>query len=106
MMLQLLVLQVSVNGQPVEGFLAAVVILAGIVAAVRGFGPLLRALAIPIEGRGGPRDLRPEEFADLPDRVARLEDHEVRMAELEERLDVAERLLARRAESGCDMVDC
>jgi len=34
-----------------------------------------------------------------------LAEHEVRSAELEERLDLAGRLLARRAEPGHDMVD-
>jgi hypothetical protein len=104
-MYQLLAVQVSVNGHPVEGFLATVVVLSGLVAAVMVLGPLLRAFARRIEGGGHPSDRLLSEVNELRDRVAELEAREARMAELEERVDFAERLLARRANAGLEMVD-
>lgn len=94
-MLHVFLWQVSVNGQPVEGFLATIVILAGLVATVMIFAPLLRALARRIEGRREADPRLPAEVAELRDRVAELETREGRLAELEERLDFAERLLTR-----------
>jgi len=55
-------------------------------------GPVGRALARRIEGRtGGPEDL-----ASIEDRLAEVDVLRQRMAELEERVDFAERLLAER----------
>lgn len=60
--------------------------------------PLMRAIGRRIEGRGGDAELR-HEVEDLRERVRELEAAQPRMAELEERLDFAERLLAQRRES-------
>lgn len=56
--------------------------------------PLLRAVARRIEA-GAAADTRAE-LDELRDRVRRLEETQPRMAELEERLDFAERLLAQQ----------
>ncbi len=60
-------------------------------------GPLGRALARAIElGAGGGRSPEDEvRVAQLEQRVAELEAGQARVAELEERMDFAERLLAR-----------
>ncbi len=56
--------------------------------------PIAQAYARRLEGGVGAAKL-PEEFADLESRVHELEVRESRVAELEERLDFAERLLAQ-----------
>jgi hypothetical protein len=57
--------------------------------------PLVRAWARRIEGRGADADLHAD-VAHLRERVAELEASDTHMAELEERLDFAERMLAQR----------
>ena len=57
--------------------------------------PLVRAWARRIEGKGSD-PLVAEELAQLRDRVAELDHMSVRVHELEERLDFAERLLVQR----------
>lgn len=59
--------------------------------------PLVRAWAKRIEGRGGD-PMVGEELAQLRERVAELEHSGARVAELEERVDFAERLLAQRGD--------
>jgi Tfp pilus assembly protein PilO len=61
------------------------------------FYPLMRAIGRRIEGRGGDAELR-HEVEELRERLRELEAAQPRMAELEERLDFAERLLAQRRE--------
>jgi len=56
--------------------------------------PLVRALARRIEGGGG--RARQEELEALRDRVTALEEGHGRLAELEERIDFAERMMARQ----------
>jgi hypothetical protein len=74
-------------------------ILAVIVAATLVLWPLMRALARRIEGRSGGADGEVlQELDDLRARVAELEAGQSHMAELENRVDFAERLLAQRAE--------
>ncbi len=63
------------------------------------FGPLVRALARRLEGRGGSTELLADVEA-LQGRVDQLEAGQSRVAELEERLDFAERLLAQTREPG------
>jgi hypothetical protein len=62
--------------------------------------PIARAYARRLEGGGTVAGLR-DELADVSARVEALQQGEARMAELESRLDFAERLLAkqRQAES-------
>jgi hypothetical protein len=59
-------------------------------------GPLGRALARRLEGTAGPDDVSAAGIAGISARVAELEQRDARLAELEERLDFAERLLAQR----------
>ena len=56
--------------------------------------PLIRAWARRIEARGADAGMH-EDMAQLRDRVAELESMAARVPELEERLDFAERLLAK-----------
>ena len=89
-----------------SGDIAGVVITVVITIAIAGTiilrGPLGRALARAIElGAGGGRS--PDEdarMAQLEQRVAELEAGQARVAELEERVDFAERMLAQRKEPG------
>ncbi len=84
---------------PVTDFLevfvtAALAVIAGVTIILRG--PLGKALASRIEGRrAGPDDSAVAEVAELRGRLEELEQQERRMHELEERLDFAERLLAK-----------
>lgn len=74
-----------------------VLLLAGILSTVTVLilrGPLGRAFARRIEGRSSEAPELAERVADLEQRLAELEQERVRMAELEERVDFAERLLA------------
>jgi hypothetical protein len=78
--------------------LAAVVLLLGaglIVAAL--LWPLIRALARRIEG-GGPSMEMQAELDGLRERVRQLEEMPPRMAELEERVDFTERMVAKTRE--------
>ncbi len=84
-----------------SGDLAGMVITIVITVAIAGTivlrGPLGRALARAIElGAGGGRSPDDEaRLAHLEQRMAELEAGQTRLAELEERVDFAERLLAR-----------
>jgi hypothetical protein len=78
--------------------LAAVVLLLGaglILAAL--IWPLIRALARRIEG-GGPSPEMQAELDGLRERVRQLEEMQPRMAELEERVDFTERIVAKTRE--------
>lgn len=77
----------------------AIVLLAGGTLAVIAIvlTPLVRALARRIEGGGG--RARQEELEALRERVAVLEEGHVRLAELEERIDFSERMLARQGQA-------
>jgi hypothetical protein len=78
--------------------LAAVVLLLGaglIVAAL--LWPLIRALARRIEG-GAPSTEMQTELDGLRERVRQLEEMPPRMAELEERVDFTERMVAKTRE--------
>jgi hypothetical protein len=59
-------------------------------------GPLAQALARRLEGRPGSGAQLDHDLADLRSRVHELEAQQGRVMELEERLDFAERLLARQ----------
>jgi hypothetical protein len=60
--------------------------------------PIARALARRIEGRGAASDLEPQ-VGELRDRMREVEGVQHRVAELEERLEFTERLLAQRREA-------
>lgn len=61
--------------------------------------PLFRAIGRRIEGRGQQDAALQQEVDELRERVRDLEAAQGRFAELEERLDFAERLLARKREA-------
>ena len=68
--------------------------LVGVVLILRG--PVGRALSRRIDGTAGqPEGLSSAEAEELRHRVAELEQQQMRLQELEERLDFAERLLAQ-----------
>lgn len=79
--------------QIIETVVIAVIMIAVTIAAVKIFGPLISAWARRIEGRGGESALRGE-IEQLRQDVAEFDGVRARVAELEERLDFAERLLA------------
>ncbi len=59
-------------------------------------GPLGRALARRLEGTAGQGEATTAGITGIAERVSELEQRDARLAELEERLDFAERLLAQR----------
>jgi hypothetical protein len=86
----------SVTGS-LEGF-AAVVLLLGVGLIIAALvWPLIRALAARIEGGAAGGQVRAELEA-LRDRVRQLEEMPPRMAELEERVDFTERIVAKGRE--------
>jgi len=85
------------DGPPEIFFIAGVMVVAIIVAGIV-FGPLLRAYARRIDGKSGDAQLAAE-VDHLRARVAELELVQDRVAELEERVDFSERLLAQGRES-------
>ena len=80
------------DGPPVIVFLAAFALLAIVL------WPLVRALARRLEGRGASTAVEGE-IDELRSRLQELELSQSRVAELEERLDFTERLLAQHAET-------
>jgi len=60
--------------------------------------PIARAIARRLEGRGVSHDLL-QQLDELRERVGDLESSQHRVAELEERLDFTERLLAQRRDA-------
>jgi len=90
--------QIFVGRSPVPEWVAPfiAVIIFAVIGAVM-LWPLVRAWAKRIEGRGAESGFA-EELAQLRERVAELEHTGAHMAELEERLDFAERLLSQRSE--------
>jgi hypothetical protein len=80
-------------GMPLEQFL---ITMAGIIGAVITLrGPLGRALAARIEGRRAPDHETQLELEDLRARVAALEEGHAQLAELQDRVEFAERLHSR-----------
>jgi hypothetical protein len=79
---------------PGEMILIAMSIVAALIGAIYILGPLARALARRIEGRGVDAGMQ-EELHALRERVADMDGLRDRVLELEERIDFAERLLSR-----------
>jgi hypothetical protein len=77
-------------------------LIAVVFAAVKIFGPVGAAIGDRLRGRRGrePEPMLVEEVAVLRERVRQLEEMQPRMAELEERVDFAERLLAQPHKPG------
>jgi NADP-dependent 3-hydroxy acid dehydrogenase YdfG len=61
-------------------------------------GAIGKAIARRIEGKGAPDPALAERIEELEHRLADMEQDRLRVAELEERLDFAERLLAKAPE--------
>jgi hypothetical protein len=76
--------------------LALVVFLVGV---VKILGPIARAFARRIEGKAGDPEALKAQIEDLRTRLGEVEAREDRILELEERLDFAERLLARQRDA-------
>ena len=74
---------------------------AGVVLILRG--PVGRALARRIEGQSGVAEQLAGRVEELESRIAELEQDRARTAELEERVDFAERLIARQEQSVRDL---
>jgi Tfp pilus assembly protein PilO len=89
--------EMSVTGS-LEGIAAVVLLLgAGLIIAAL-LWPLIRALARRIEG-GAPSTEMQAELDGLRERVRQLEEMQPRMAELEERVDFTERIVAKTREA-------
>ena len=93
--------EVSVTGS-LDGWDAIVLLLCVIVTIGVLVWPLIKAVARRIEAGAALSDARAELEA-IHERIRRLEEAQPRMAELEERVDFAERLLTRGQESSADV---
>jgi len=91
------------GGVVTEEVLFAIVVICMLIGAVFILGPIARAIARRLEGRGGDAALQ-EEVAGLRDRMGEVDHLRERMLELEERVDFAERLLARPADARAAML--
>ncbi len=95
MMMTLAVLLVS---EPSEVFLITLTLVGGTFLGWKLLVPLVQALAKRLEGKSATA-ADPEEIADLRARVQQLEAEHGRVLELEERVDFAERLLAKQRDT-------
>jgi hypothetical protein len=86
---------VAIPGPDVAPVLVTIVLTAAVAVTVILRGPLGRALARRIEGSAPRSDGASDRIEQLEQRVAELEGAQLRISELEERLDFAERMLAR-----------
>jgi len=94
---------VATGGVVTEEVLFAIVVICILIGAVFILGPIARAIARRLEGRGTDAALQ-EELAGLREQVGEVEHLRERMLELEERVDFAERLLARPADARAAML--
>jgi hypothetical protein len=85
----------AIPGADIAPILITTVLTAAVAGLIILRGPLGRALARRIEGAVPLADGGSERIAHLEQRLADLEGAHLRMDELEERLDFAERMLAR-----------
>ena len=88
--------EVAVTGS-LEGWDAVLLLLGAAALLVVVLWPLIRAVARRIEAGGAAAEAQPD-LEGLRERVRLLEESQPRLAELEERLDFAERLLAQQRE--------
>jgi hypothetical protein len=82
-----------------ESILIAMTIGATMIAVVKLLGPIATALGRRLEGSHGTHAVD-EELSVLRDRVGEVEGLRERVMELEERVDFAERMIARTPEAG------
>ena len=83
---------------PMDPAAMVMIALAVLVAATLILWPLARALARRLEGKPGADPQLRAEVDELRARLQEMEVNQSRVAELEERLDFAERVLAQKAE--------
>ncbi len=86
------------NPNDVAPMLISIVLFFSVGAAIILRGPLGKAFARRIEGKAGTDPAMAQRIEELEHRLAELAQDRVRVGELEERLDFAERLLAAPAE--------
>jgi hypothetical protein len=72
------------------------IVLLSLVAATIILWPIMRALARRLEGKGAPDPALRAEVEQLHQRLGEMDSLQIRVSELEERLDFAERLLAQQ----------
>ncbi|MBA3260058.1 MAG: hypothetical protein H0T68_11415 [Gemmatimonadales bacterium] len=72
------------------------IVLLSLVAATVILWPIMRALARRLEGKGGGDPALRAEVEQLHQRLGEVDNLQLRMGELEERIDFAERLLAQQ----------
>jgi hypothetical protein len=82
------------NGGPP---MVIMIVLASLAAATIILWPIVRALARRLEGKGGDSALRTD-LEQLQARLTEVDSLQIRVAELEERVDFTERLLAQTRE--------
>ena len=82
-------------GRDFDPELIVLIVVAALTAATVILWPIVRALARRLEGKGGADPALKTELEQMHHRLAEMEPLQARMAELEERLDFAERLLAQ-----------
>jgi hypothetical protein len=71
------------------------IVLLGLIATTVILWPIMRALGRRLEGRGAPDQALRAELEQLQHRVGEVDSLQLRVSELEERLDFAERLLTK-----------
>jgi hypothetical protein len=92
----------AISPEDIKNIAIVVVIVSAILGAL--LYPIARAYARRLEGNGPTAGLR-EELADISSRLEMLHHGQERMAELEGRLDFAERLLAQQRTKQLGAVD-
>jgi Tfp pilus assembly protein PilO len=72
-----------------------IIVIAALIAGVIILGPLMRAFARRVEGKGGTDPALRSDLEQMQQRLAEVDTLQHRVAELEERVDFTERLLAQ-----------
>jgi Tfp pilus assembly protein PilO len=83
---------------PHGGEVIMMIVIASLIACTIILWPVMRAFGRRLEGKGGPDPSLKAEVEQLHQRLADIEPLQTRVAELEERLDFTERLLAQAKE--------
>ena len=86
---------ISLNAQRNELVFIILAIVMGSIVVIKVLGPLARAWAHKLEGKAASPELQGE-VDQLRDQIAEVEPLRLRVQELEERVEFAERLLAQR----------
>jgi Tfp pilus assembly protein PilO len=100
---EVIVHNIGAGGPMSEEVLFAIVVICLLIGAVYILGPIAKAIARRLERHGGDPALQ-DELESLRERVGEVDQLRERMMELEERVDFAERLLARPAEVRAELL--